>query len=110
MITCSLQNIDLVVLPTDILEIDIRDKFSVRHFSLSHFLGRAKVPVRQFLRLTDSWYVGVHTIHCDVHSSCCSSLTFRLGHRLATDRVQGSVTITITNGGHANPVPTCKTS
>ncbi|XP_065896635.1 E3 ubiquitin-protein ligase HECW1-like isoform X3 [Dysidea avara] len=39
-----------------------------------------------------------------------SSLTFRLGHRLATDRVQGSVTITITNSGHGNPPPTLDTT
>ena len=50
-----LQNIELVVLPTDILEVDIRDKFSVRHFSLSHFLGRAKAPVHQFVRSDGSW-------------------------------------------------------
>ena len=39
-----------MVLPTDTLEIDIRDKFSVRHFRISHFLGRAKVPLSQFVR------------------------------------------------------------
>ena len=55
MLVPSLQNIELVVLPTDILEVDIRDKFSVRHFSLSHFLGRAKVPVQRFIRSTGSW-------------------------------------------------------
>ena len=39
-----------MVLPTDTLEIDIRDKFSVRYFRISHFLGRAKVPINQFVR------------------------------------------------------------
>ena len=39
-----------MVLPTDILEVDVRDKFSVRHFRVSHFLGRAKVPLNQFVR------------------------------------------------------------
>ena len=44
------QDIVLVVLPTDILEIDVRDKFNVRYFRVSHFLGRAKVPLNQFVR------------------------------------------------------------
>ena len=45
----------LVVLPTDILEIDVRDKFSVRYFRVSHFLGRAKVPLNQFVRSGGVW-------------------------------------------------------
>ena len=53
-VVCLWQDVGFVVLPTDILEIDIRDKFSVRNFRFSHFLGRAKVPVNQFVRSTSS--------------------------------------------------------
>ena len=53
-VACLWQDVGLVVLPTDILEIDMRDKFSVRNFRFSHFLGRAKVPLNQFVRSTSS--------------------------------------------------------
>ena len=38
------------VLPSDLLEVEVRDKFSVARPSVSHFLGRVRCPITPFLQ------------------------------------------------------------
>ena len=50
---CSLfssKEFEFDVVSSDILKIDVRDKFVATRPSFTHFLGRAKIPVSQFLR------------------------------------------------------------
>ena len=43
------------VLPLDVLEIEVRDKFSVIRPSVSHFLGKVKIPLASFLQEPGVW-------------------------------------------------------
>ena len=44
-------------LPSDMLEVEVRDKFSATRPSISHFLGKALIPLHQFLRWRGTTYV-----------------------------------------------------
>ena len=53
----NLQYFTFNALPSDILEIEVRDKFSATRPSISHFLGKVKIPLLQFLRWQGDTYV-----------------------------------------------------
>ena len=44
-------------LPSDVLEITVRDKFAANRPAISHFLGRVKVPLSDFLQYRGAKYV-----------------------------------------------------
>ena len=45
-----IQSYEFAVVSTDVLEIDVRDKFVASRPSFTHFLGRARIPTSQLLR------------------------------------------------------------
>ena len=45
-----IQSYEFGVVSTDVLEIDVRDKFVASRPSFTHFLGRARIPASQLLR------------------------------------------------------------
>ncbi len=47
----------MTAVPMDILEIEVRDKFSATRPSISHFLGKVRVPLVEFLRWRGTTYV-----------------------------------------------------
>lgn len=45
----SLQRFDFVSLPTDVLEIEVKDKFAKSRPIIKRFLGKLSVPVQRLL-------------------------------------------------------------
>ncbi|CAI8005798.1 E3 ubiquitin-protein ligase HECW2, partial [Geodia barretti] len=73
-----IQSYEFGVVSTDVLEIDVRDKFVASRPSFTHFLGRARIPASQLLRRSSV------------------TLTLPLQKRLPSDRVTGTLTFTVT--------------
>ena len=55
-----LQRFTFRVLPSDILEVIVRDKFTASRPTVSHFLGKIKEQFSTFLQYRGAKYVAVH--------------------------------------------------
>uniref|UniRef100_A0A3B3WKU5 HECT-type E3 ubiquitin transferase n=1 Tax=Poecilia mexicana TaxID=48701 RepID=A0A3B3WKU5_9TELE len=73
---CSKQRFNFVSLPTDVLEIEVKDKFAKSRPIIKRFLGKLSVPVQ---RLLEKHAIGDRVV------------SYSLGRRLPTDHVCGQL-------------------
>ncbi|XP_071812408.1 E3 ubiquitin-protein ligase HECW2-like isoform X3 [Apostichopus japonicus] len=90
----SEQEFQFTVTPTDVLELEVKDKFAKSRPIISRFLGRVSVPIQ---RLLEKVALGEHTV------------SYPLGKRHPTDHINGVLTFTMnfeelphTNGAIVN--------
>ncbi|PIK44807.1 putative E3 ubiquitin-protein ligase HECW1 [Apostichopus japonicus] len=80
MIPIALQEFQFTVTPTDVLELEVKDKFAKSRPIISRFLGRVSVPIQ---RLLEKVALGEHTV------------SYPLGKRHPTDHINGVLTFTM---------------